>query len=289
MRQDKKRWKDIAVVLCILFIFPYMIQLFSNKEVDVINSNMDYSNLKLIGAVAKSMPITFEDDTIKCQLIVMRTRQAYSLLQESEEDKMEVMTLHQMKDFWGAEFDANFNRIAALAKETEGMVITYEEEPIYAPYFYLSGGYSRAGLDALGQEYPYLIAVDCRYDMEALEYEKTVTYTNKQLLELFNKSNPEWALEEPIKITVISRDNSDYVVKVKIGEHEITGEQFRQILSLNSSDFTIEQNNNEIMVCTKGIGHGVGFDQYGANIMAKKGENYFTILSYFYPNTKIKK
>ncbi|MBQ7126778.1 SpoIID/LytB domain-containing protein [bacterium] len=33
-------------------------------------------------------------------------------------------------------------------------------------------------------------------------------------------------------------------------------------------------------------GHGVGMSQYGANNLAKKGENYYTILKHFYPNTK---
>jgi stage II sporulation protein D len=39
---------------------------------------------------------------------------------------------------------------------------------------------------------------------------------------------------------------------------------------------------------TKGIGHGLGFSQYGANELAKSGYSYKELLSYYYEGVEIK-
>ena len=38
---------------------------------------------------------------------------------------------------------------------------------------------------------------------------------------------------------------------------------------------------------TKGIGHGLGFSQYGAEQMAKRGSSYRELLQYYYRDVKI--
>ena len=40
---------------------------------------------------------------------------------------------------------------------------------------------------------------------------------------------------------------------------------------------------------TKGVGHGLGFCQYGANEAAKRGNDYIDILNYFFSDTVIEK
>jgi stage II sporulation protein D len=38
---------------------------------------------------------------------------------------------------------------------------------------------------------------------------------------------------------------------------------------------------------TKGLGHGLGLSQYGANEMAKKGQDFEEILNFYYKNVEI--
>ena len=45
----------------------------------------------------------------------------------------------------------------------------------------------------------------------------------------------------------------------------------------------------EVIIKTKGYGHGVGMSQYGAQGMAKEGYNYKDILSHYYVDTNINK
>ena len=46
---------------------------------------------------------------------------------------------------------------------------------------------------------------------------------------------------------------------------------------------------DNIVIETKGNGHGVGLSQYGANSLAKSKKTYKEILKYYYVDTELKK
>ena len=77
--------------------------------------------------------------------------------------------------------------------------------------------------------------------------------------------------------------------KIKINGVEFTGSEVANKLQIRSSFFEIKQNGNEVIVNTKGYGHGVGMSQYGANGMAKEGYNYEQILKHYYTDVEISK
>ena len=58
---------------------------------------------------------------------------------------------------------------------------------------------------------------------------------------------------------------------------------------MRSSDFSFEQVGSNVIVSTKGYGHGVGMSQYGALGMAKKGYSYQEILAHYYVGTTLVK
>ena len=60
-------------------------------------------------------------------------------------------------------------------------------------------------------------------------------------------------------------------------------------LGLRSTDFNLTQVGTNVVIDTKGYGHGVGMSQYGALGMAKEGYNYMQILEYYYTDAEIKK
>ena len=60
-------------------------------------------------------------------------------------------------------------------------------------------------------------------------------------------------------------------------------------LGLKSMDFSLRQDDNNIIIDTVGYGHGVGMSQYGAEGMALEGYSYRDILSHYYVGTSIKK
>ena len=60
-------------------------------------------------------------------------------------------------------------------------------------------------------------------------------------------------------------------------------------LGLRSTDFNLTQVGSNVVIDTKGYGHGVGMSQYGALGMAKEGYNYKEILKHYYIGAEIKK
>ena len=90
------------------------------------------------------------------------------------------------------------------------------------------------------------------------------------------------------KITLY-RDSNRYVREVQIGEDIINGEAFREAFHLVSSCFSLEKINTRIEIQTKGMGHGFGFSQYEANMMAANGKDYVHLLNSFFQNITLEK
>ena len=78
------------------------------------------------------------------------------------------------------------------------------------------------------------------------------------------------------------------MIKIRIGENVYSGEKFREALNLPSGCFTLHDQEDQLKITTKGVGHGVGMSQYTANSMAKEGKKYKEILAYFYEGTEQK-
>ncbi|MDF2881173.1 MAG: lytB [Clostridiaceae bacterium] len=70
---------------------------------------------------------------------------------------------------------------------------------------------------------------------------------------------------------------------------KFTGDAITGSTSLPSSFFSIEENKDNFIIYGGGYGHGVGMSQFGAMELAKKGEDYESILNTYYKNINIVK
>ena len=73
------------------------------------------------------------------------------------------------------------------------------------------------------------------------------------------------------------------------GQSLDTIEEFRQLLELPSSNFTMQAADGKIRFLCKGQGHGLGLSQYGGNVLAKEGKSYKEILRYYFPECGVQK
>ena len=85
------------------------------------------------------------------------------------------------------------------------------------------------------------------------------------------------------------RDDSGYVKFFAYQDEWVQGEEFRYEYGLASSDFQISEDERNIIFEVKGIGHGFGMSQFGANEMAKDGKTYPEILEYFFQDVTMTK
>lgn len=77
------------------------------------------------------------------------------------------------------------------------------------------------------------------------------------------------------------------MTEVTYGITVANGEAVRQALHLNSACFYLSELDGKIRIVTKGIGHGLGLSQYGAND-GKTGEKLPRNLTYYYTGVSIK-
>lgn len=287
------------LIFLVLLLLPITIFSFFKKETNFINENNNSSNnqVKLtinddsydlnleeyvIGVVAGEMPALFENEALKAQAVASRTY-AINHLKTNESISTTIsdqvyLTEEQMKEKWQDKYEEYYNKIKKAVNDTQGLIMLYNNEPIKAYYYSMSNGYTESSLNVFNEVRDYLKIVESPFD-EDNSY--TITISKETFCTNLNIDCTN------ITIANIVRDKSNRIAKITINNKEFTGVEVRKKLNLRSTDFTINQINNNIEITTKGYGHGVGMSQYGANNMAKQGYTYEEILKYYYQNIEI--
>lgn len=252
------------------------------------NTHSLIEDREIISALAKSVPYTYEIDTIRAQAIIIRTYLARRKLNIEEEGELEKYSEEELREIWAENYDKIYAIYNEAVTDTKDLVIYYNNELIEPVYHNASGGSTRDSLDVYDVDIPYLKSVKSTQDtiVKQSEFEK------EDLVLLLTSKYPDIIVDAKRienQIQIIERDKSDYIKQIQVGNVIIKGEEFRKLLGLQSSNFKIVLSDDKLIFVTKGIGHGVGFSQNGANEMVKAGKNYEEILKYYYQDIAIKK
>ena len=249
----------------------------------------------IVGVVAAEMPALFETEALKAQAVAARTyavNKGLAVDELMENGGQAYCTLEEMKEKWGDNFEAYYEKIRSAVYDTQGEIIVYNDEPILAVFHAISGGKTEESQNVWNEELPYLKSVDSSEDALSDEYysESAIPVNTAAGLLQSNYSNlklTEGSLVDQMQI--LERTEAGYVSKIQVGNMVLSGGQIREVLGLRSSNFTYEQQGDNIVFKTKGYGHGAGMSQYGANYMAQQGSTYKQILAHYYTDTNIKK
>ncbi len=288
-------WRKIIIDICavsfFMFILPYLCNLFFNgiyhraedvtvpegREVVVVTpAGEEILPLEeyLIGALAGSVPITYEDATLRAMSVILRTNLLCSKFPKSD-DKNETTYFDpvEQKKLWGADYQKNYNRLASIVADTNRTVLVYEGEIIYAPFFDVCAGYTRPGT-ALGDDFVYLQSVKSPADVLSERYLQEFEFNVDEVGE-----------------NVYPEDVSShgYVLRIVADGVSYSGDEFRKKYALPSTNFSIQRQKNKYRITVKGVGHGFGFSRYGANEMAKTGMDFTELLAYYYHDVTLEK
>lgn len=245
----------------------------------------------LTGILAKQIPLDYQREAVKAQAVIART--ALTLALETDGQKLpESMSREEMLELWGQEgFEQNYQQLEEAAQATKGEILLYNGTPIQPAFHAVSSGKTRNAKEAfLREDEPYLAGTDSGMDIPSPDFLKVVFLEQEEFADKIKELCPEIPKDNVMDaVTVTQRDGADYAVQVTIGEKTVTGEEFRNCLNLNSSCFYLKEVENKIRIVTKGLGHGLGLSQYGANELAKEGKTYQEILQYYYKDVSIEK
>lgn len=238
----------------------------------------------LEGVISSEMSPAFEMEALKAQCVAARTFVVQRGYEVDDTTNTQVYRDNkQLKDIWKDNYDVYHKKIQQAVQETTGEILTYQGKPISALFFSSSCGKTANAQEYWGNKVPYLVSVDSSWDKQSEEYEKSITMSKQEFSTALGFQNTVHEIEEPI------RYDSGYVKEIRIDRIVFTGREVREKLNLRSSCFTIKESKDNVVITTKGYGHGVGMSQIGAQAMAEKGKSYKQILSHYYPKTKIEK
>ncbi len=268
----------------------------NNETVRVLrNKTNEIQNIELeeylIGVLAGEMPVSYEIEALKAQAVAART---YTLRKKeiNKNNNYDVVDTtndqvyldeEYLKQTWGESYDNYINKIKQAVKETSGEYLTYDGKIIKAFFFSTSSGTTENCIDVFGENLPYLQSVSSTWDETSPSYLDEKTFTKQELYEKL-----EMPYNEKISIE-IERNSTNSIKTITINNKKILGTEFRQKLNLKSTNLEIKEEDNNIIITSKGFGHGVGMSQFGAEQLALLGYKYDEILKYYYQGIDLKK
>ncbi len=313
-------FKKIGTVLFILLLLPYLITfLFGNLKEgttmgpenaflgsDDVEDGASFVNIQtglgvfrvplevyVADKLARSIDNDYEAEALKAQAVLIRSG---LLAIKNEAGTNEVWVMDE--GYGSVEAAEN---IQEAVSQTAGVCLMYDGKPISGAYFTVSNGVTRDAAELGLSEYPYLKSVECGRDFLSDDFSSSLHISETGFMKIWQELTPVQITEGEIlsnggiaakeswgNFTLYS-DSSDYVLYLEREGKFVAGEQFRDAFYLASASFQMTKEDGQIQILVKGAGHGLGMSQFGANEMAKEGEDYIKILGYFFQDVKITK
>ena len=263
----------------------------------------------VVGVTAAEMPAGFAPEALKAQAVVARTYAWTHLRQNGgrgcsdapeadfcsdAESGQAWISTEEMQRRWGSDYGAYIARIKQAVTDTQGQIAVYDGQPIQAYYYSSAGGQTEDARQVWGTSLPYLVSVPSPDRDLPTAVAKTIISEKKVAAALgvptaaLHSSIVPASTKAPPAVVVLSRTASGRAERVQVGEVRLDAITLRQKLGLPSTIIVgSEWQGGQLIVETRGYGHGVGMSQYGANAMAQQGDEYAPILRHYYPGTEL--
>ena len=246
----------------------------------------------VMGVIAGEMPLSFEEEALKAQAVAARSYVLKKMEQNYQKEYDVVDTVlnqvyldeETLQNKWKDTYNEKMEKVKKVVLDTKGEYLTYNGEVIEAFFFSTSTGYTENCEEVFMQALPYLRSVESHYDEISPVYETQKIFS---LEEFYQKLNLEYS--NILEVNILKTTSTGRIKTIQINGAEFTGSEVATKLQIRSNYFEIKQNEKQVIVNTKGYGHGVGMSQYGDNGMAKEGYTYDQILKHYYTDVQISK
>ncbi|MBR4192838.1 MAG: stage II sporulation protein D [Oscillospiraceae bacterium] len=245
----------------------------------------------LTGALLAEMPLSFSEEALKAQAVACRTYALRSCLHRRHPEAA-VCTDSGCCQGWldpDRADPANRARAEAMVRATDGLAIYYQGALIDATFFSCSGGQTEAAAAVWGSDLPYLQAVQSPGEENAAHFSDEFRVPLADFRAALEELDPEICLDGPPESWVggLTETPGGGVDEIILGGRPFRGKLLRKRFGLRSTAFTLELNGEEAVFRTRGYGHRVGMSQYGAEAMARAGNDFMTILKWYYTGVEI--
>jgi stage II sporulation protein D (peptidoglycan lytic transglycosylase) len=183
--------------------------------------------------------------------------------------------------------------IKQAVKETEGVIIAYDNEPILAMFDACCGGVTPMHIENginfikapyLARSYPCTHCKSCKIFRWKAEYDLPV-FEGHLCSELHTAARLH-------DVTITKKDKAGLVVEISLKQNtvvkKLSGRRLYSLLSdVKSYCFDIRRKGKKIIIEGNGFGHHLGLCQWGAREMVRHGYSHQRILAFYYPKTNL--
>ena len=245
------------------------------------------------GVLAGEVPTSFHIEALKAQAVAARSYAMKKIEDNTATDYDVVDTVSNqvymddamLKEKWKDQYDEKIKIIERAVNETKGEYLEYDGKVAQAFFFSTSAGKTENSEEVFQSALPYLRSVDSSWDQEVSPvFQQDYQFS---VHDFYQKLGLPY--KETVQFQVTKQTSTGRVKEVNIDGTVLKASDISSKLGLRSTFFTFEQVGTNILMTTKGYGHGVGMSQYGAQAMALKGSTYDQILKHYYQGVQIKK
>lgn len=257
----------------------------SNGRLQVINE-LDLEEY-LKGVVAAEVPSDWEMEALKAQAVASRT---YAIHQKRANGRRPFHIENTVNGQVYLGRRGERPRAVRAVEATKGQVVLYEGRVIAAFYHSSCGGRTEDASALWGIEAPYLRGVDC--DCQQIStyglWEKR--FSAAEVLAALRREGYRMSVIDEVEGGSITPGGRMREVRFRHpgGLLSVPSESLRAALGYSrvpSIFFEPELAEREVVLSGRGLGHGVGLCQWGAEELARKGYTYQRILQHYYPGT----
>ncbi len=254
------------------------------------------------GVVAAEMPAGYHLEALKAQAVAARTRLLWQKMEggcglhsgvdicTDSAHCQGYATLSECREKWGASYEAYRDRLLQAERETAGEWLAYEDKPITVLYHASSDGQTENVQTVFAESLPYLISVESGENPATGGLQQETRLSFEEIAQKLNVSGMNVSAQDVRRTMAIGGyTETGRVSHMILNDQQIKATEFRSLLGLRSTAFSISADEKGITFFQRGYGHGVGMSQAGANSMAANGRSYREILEHYYTGVRIVK
>jgi len=247
----------------------------------------------LYGVLAGEMKNDWPKEALKAQAILARTFVIRFLSEkQSKYDGADIST--DIEEAQAYDADAVNALIREAVDETRGLVVCYENEPIYAWFHAHSGGQTATAQEGLSYRdaAPYTRSVAGMENEAAPENAQnwTAAFSAEEVLRAARDCGVK-AGETIASIKMGEKGSSGRFRTIVINDIPVPANEFRIAIGSAKMRSTlleaISLENDFVTISGNGYGHGVGMSQWGAYAMAENGNSAEEIIQHYFYSVDI--
>ncbi len=277
---------------------PELIHIYNTKQDDRVSMTVrEY----LVGVLAAEMPASYASQALMAQAVAARTYLYNKMLAggcNKYSEKCAICTFsghcqgylspQERKQRWGDDFEKYEQKLHRAVELTEGQCLLYNGDIIKAMY-HSSSAVSTEDYHSLygGKKVEYLTSVTTPENKQDVRSQKILSVADFVKKMASYPDNGLDGIDMSKQIYISQYTKSGRVSKVRVGNYELGGTEFKGLFDLRSNYFTLSVTPFNVVITCYGHGHGIGMSQCGANLMALNGKSYKEILLHYYQGVQV--